>query len=140
MSRNAPRGKRQWVRPIPEDCKTQNVDWKAFLNDRLNRPFDAHKFINWRFCWEFSGGNVTENMVHQIGWIIGALDLGLPTAAYMSVGLAFSLSFRLSISSSIILKLLPTRIAPYPTIHYASSMLERRVNPTRKVKIFSRCD
>ncbi|MFN8002632.1 MAG: hypothetical protein U0X75_16625 [Acidobacteriota bacterium] len=34
---------------------------------RPNRPFDAHKFINWRLYWEFSGGNVTENMVHQIG-------------------------------------------------------------------------
>jgi len=86
MSRNTPRGKAQWVRPIPEDCNAQNVDWKAFLNGRPNRPFDAYKFINWRLYWEFSGGNVTENMVHQIGWIIGALDLGIPTAAYMSGG------------------------------------------------------
>lgn len=86
MSRNTPRGKGQWVRPIPEDCNAQNVDWKAFLSGRPNRPFDAHKFINWRLYWEFSGGNVTENMVHQIGWIIGALDLGTPTAAYMSGG------------------------------------------------------
>ncbi|MGH9852205.1 MAG: Gfo/Idh/MocA family protein, partial [Blastocatellia bacterium] len=86
MSRNTPRGKGQWVRPIPEDCNAQNVDWKAFLNGRSNRPFDGHKFINWRLYWEFSGGNVTENMVHQIGWIIGALDLGLPSAAYMSGG------------------------------------------------------
>jgi len=86
MSRNTPRGKGQWVRPVPEDCNAQNVDWKAFLNGRPNRPFDAHKFINWRLYWEFSGGNVTENMVHQIGWIIGALDLGLPSAAYMSGG------------------------------------------------------
>jgi predicted dehydrogenase len=86
MSRNTPRGKGQWVRPIPEDCNAQNVDWKAFLNGRPDRPFDAHKFINWRLYWEFSGGNITENMVHQIGWIIGVLDLGLPTAAYMSGG------------------------------------------------------
>jgi predicted dehydrogenase len=86
MSRNTPRGKGQWVRPIPEDCNAQNVDWKAFLNGRPNRPFDAQKFINWRLYWEFSGGNVTENMVHQIGWIIGVLDLGLPTAAYMTGG------------------------------------------------------
>ncbi len=86
MSRNTPRGKGQWVRPIPADCNPQNVDWKAFLNGRPNRPFDAHKFINWRLYWEFSGGNVTENMVHQIGWIIGVLDLPAPTAAYMSGG------------------------------------------------------
>ncbi len=86
MSRNTPRGRGQWVRPIPEDCKAENVDWKAFLNGRPNRPFDPNKFINWRLYWEFSGGNVTENMVHQIGWVIGALDLGVPTAAYMSGG------------------------------------------------------
>jgi predicted dehydrogenase len=86
MSRNTPRGKGQWMRPIPDDCNAQNVDWKAFLNGRPARPFDAHKFINWRLYWEFSGGNVTENMVHQIGWIIGALDLPLPTGAYMSGG------------------------------------------------------
>jgi predicted dehydrogenase len=86
MSRNTPRGRGQWVRSVPEDCTPQNVDWKAFLNGRPARAFDAHKFINWRLYWEFSGGNVTENMVHQIGWIIGALDLGLPTAAYMSGG------------------------------------------------------
>lgn len=86
MSRNTPHGKGQWVRPIPADCNAQNVDWKAFLNGRPNRPFDAHKFINWRLYWEFSGGNITENMVHQIGLIIGALDLGVPTAAYMSGG------------------------------------------------------
>jgi predicted dehydrogenase len=86
MSRNSKHGVGQWVRPIPADCNTANVDWKAFLNGRPNREFDAHKFINWRLYWEFSGGNVTENMVHQIGWIIGVLDLGVPTAAYMSGG------------------------------------------------------
>jgi len=86
MSRNTPHGKGQWVRPIPADCNAQNVNWKAFLNGRPDRGFDPNKFINWRLFWEFSGGNVTENMVHQIAWIISALNLDLPTAAYMSGG------------------------------------------------------
>lgn len=86
MSRNSKRGVGQWVRPIPADCNANNVKWDAFLNGRAKRPFDAQKFINWRLYWEFSGGNVTENMVHQIGWLIGVLDLGVPTAAYMSGG------------------------------------------------------
>jgi predicted dehydrogenase len=86
MSRNTPHGKGQWVRPIPADCNTQNVNWKAFLNGRSDRAFDPNKFINWRLFWEFSGGNVTENMVHQIAWIISALNLDLPTNAYMSGG------------------------------------------------------
>ena len=86
MSRNTPHGKGQWVRPVPSDCTAQNVNWKAFLNGRPERSFDPYKFINWRLFWEFSGGNVTENMVHQVAWIMSALDLPLPTSAYMSGG------------------------------------------------------
>src|SRR5438445_1910884 len=87
MSRNTPHGKGQWVRPIPADCTAQNVNWPAFLNGRPDRPFDAFKLINWRLFWEFAGGNCAENMVHQIAWIMSALDLPLPTAAYMSGGI-----------------------------------------------------
>ena len=86
MSRNTPHGKGQWVREVPSDCTAQNVNWEAFLNGRPDRKFDPYKFINWRLFWEFSGGNVTENMVHQIAWIMSALDLPLPVAAYMSGG------------------------------------------------------
>src|ERR1700739_2112558 len=86
MSRNTQHGKGQWVRPVPSDCTAQNVDWSAFLNGRPDRPFDPYKLINWRLFWEFSGGNCAENMVHQIAWIMGALDLPEPSAAYMSGG------------------------------------------------------
>src|ERR1022692_3634811 len=86
MSRNTPHGKGQWVRAVPSDCTAQNVNWSAFLNGRPDRPFDPYRLINWRLFWEFSGGNVAENMVHQIAWIMGALDLPLPSAAYMSGG------------------------------------------------------
>jgi len=86
MSRNTPHGKGQWVRPVPSDCTAQNVNWSAFLNGRADRPFDPYKLINWRLFWEFAGGNCAENMVHQIAWIMSALDLPLPSAAYMSGG------------------------------------------------------
>lgn len=86
MSRNTPRGKGQWVRPVPADCTADTVNWDLFLNGRPSRPFDAFRFINWRLYWEFSGGNVTENAVHQFSWVMKLLDLGIPTAAYMSGG------------------------------------------------------
>ncbi|MBZ5681912.1 MAG: Gfo/Idh/MocA family oxidoreductase [Acidobacteriia bacterium] len=86
MSRNTPHGKGQWARAVPSDCTAQNVNWSAFLNGRPDRPFDPFRLINWRLFWEFSGGNATENMVHQIAWIMTALDLPLPSAAYMSGG------------------------------------------------------
>lgn len=87
MSRNSPHGQGQWVRPVPSDCTANNVNWRAFLNGRPDRTFDAFRFINWRLFWEFSGGNVTENAVHQIAWIMTALNLDLPSAAYMAGGI-----------------------------------------------------
>ena len=86
MSRNTRHGHGQWVRPIPSDCIPDNLNWDAFLNGRSTQPFDANKFINWRLFWQFSGGNITENMIHQISWIMSALDLKIPTAAVMSGG------------------------------------------------------
>jgi predicted dehydrogenase len=87
MSRNTPHGKGQWVRPSPADCNALNVNWSAFLNGRPDRPFDANRLINWRLFWEFSGGNVAENMVHQIAWIMSVLELPEPSSAYMSGGI-----------------------------------------------------
>lgn len=86
MSRNTPRGHGQWVRAVPSDCTVDRVQWDAFLNGRPSRPFDPFVFINWRLFWEFSGGNVTENMVHQMSFIMGLLDLPLAAAATMSGG------------------------------------------------------
>jgi predicted dehydrogenase len=86
MSRNTPHGKGQWVREVPSDCTADKVNWSAFLNGRPDRTFDPFKLINWRLFWEFSGGNCAENMVHQIAWIMTALDLPEPSAAYMSGG------------------------------------------------------
>jgi predicted dehydrogenase len=87
LSRNTPHGHGQWVRAVPFDCTAENVDWSAFLNGRPDRTFDPYRLINWRLFWEFSGGNCTENLVHQIAWIMTALDLPLPSAAYMSGGI-----------------------------------------------------
>jgi predicted dehydrogenase len=86
MGRNTPHGQGQWVRQPAADCTAQNVGWTAFLNGRPDKGFDAYRFMNWRLFWMFSGGNVTENMIHQMAWIMGLLDLPLPTAAYMSGG------------------------------------------------------
>ena len=87
MSRNTPHGQGQWVRQPAADCTAANVNWQAFLNGRPDKGFDAYRFMNWRLYWMFSGGNVTENMIHQIAWIMSALDLPLPTAANMSGGI-----------------------------------------------------
>ncbi len=79
--RNAPYG--GWLREIPPDCDAQHVEWKAFEGEAAPHPFDPQRYLNWRFFWDYSGGNVFENMVHQVGFWYKALGLNIPQAATM---------------------------------------------------------
>lgn len=88
MYRNSPYG--GWKRPIPDDCNPQNVDWKAFEGEAAFHPFDPNRFINWRFYWDYSGGNMFENMVHQVGFWFKAMDLQIPERVTMSGANYFS--------------------------------------------------
>ena len=40
--------------------------------------------MNWRFYWDYSGGNVFENMVHQVGFWYKVLDLKIPRRVTMT--------------------------------------------------------
>jgi predicted dehydrogenase len=75
-----------WLRAIPVDCDRRHLDWCAFEGDAKAHPFDPERFINWRFFWDYSGGNVFENMVHAVGFWYGALDLGIPESVTMTGG------------------------------------------------------
>ena len=82
--RNAPYG--GWMRDIPSDCDTNHVDWNAFQGEATPCPFDPQRYVNWRFFWDYSGGNVFENMVHQVGYWHTALKLAIPQAVTMTGG------------------------------------------------------
>ncbi|HKT13573.1 MAG TPA: Gfo/Idh/MocA family oxidoreductase [Terriglobia bacterium] len=80
--RNAPYG--GWKREIPDDCDTAHVDWKAFEGEAEPRPFDPNRYMNWRFYWDYSGGNVYENFVHQVGFWHKVLGLDIPPSVTMA--------------------------------------------------------
>jgi len=80
--RNAPYG--GWMRKIPPDCDAQHLDWKAFEGEADHYAFDPERYINWRFYWDYSGGNVFENMVHQVGFWYKALNLKIPARVMMT--------------------------------------------------------
>lgn len=82
--RNAPYG--GWLRQIPPDCDTQHIDWSLFEAEANAHPFDPQRYMNWRFYWDYSGGNVFENAVHQIGFWTAALNLDVPTSVSMTGG------------------------------------------------------
>jgi predicted dehydrogenase len=74
------------MRPLPADCDPQHVDWKAFQGEAKPHEFSADRVINWRFYWDYSGGNVFENMVHQVGFWYKVLDLQIPRSVTMGGG------------------------------------------------------
>lgn len=86
MYRNTPHGKPQWSRPVYPDMTTENVLWKQFLGDAPDVPFDPNRYANWRFFWDYSGGNVYENMCHQISFWYKAMKLEIPKAVTMTGG------------------------------------------------------
>jgi predicted dehydrogenase len=87
MYRNTPHGKPQWARPIYPDMNPENVIWKSFLGDAPKRDFDANRYANWRFFWDYSGGNVYENMCHQLSFWYKVLGLQIPKSVTMVGGL-----------------------------------------------------
>ena len=87
MYRNTPHGKPQWTRPVFTDMTPQNILWDSFLGDAPKTPFDANRYINWRFFWDYSGGNFHENMCHQLAFWYKVLGLGIPTAVTTTGGI-----------------------------------------------------
>jgi predicted dehydrogenase len=80
--RNAPYG--GWLRDVPADCDARHVDWAAFQGEAKSRDFNGDRVVNWRFYWDYSGGNVFENMVHQVGFWYKVLGLKVPRQATMT--------------------------------------------------------
>ena len=60
------------------------MDWKAFLGDAPDQPFDEYRFRNWRWFWDFGGGVFTDLGVHWIDVAHWLLDLDHPLQATAS--------------------------------------------------------
>jgi len=87
MYRNTPHGKPQWTRPIRPDMNPENIVWSKFLGEAPKVPFDANRYENWRFFWDYSGGNVYENMCHQVAFWYKVMGLSIPQSVTMTGGL-----------------------------------------------------
>jgi predicted dehydrogenase len=88
MHRNTPGNKPLWSRTaqLTPDVNAQNIAWDEFSGEAPKRPFDAHRFIHWRYFWETSGGNVFEGMSQQLSFWYKALGLQIPQTASMKGG------------------------------------------------------
>jgi predicted dehydrogenase len=87
MYRNTKHDHPQWARPVTPKMTPENIIWKSFLGETPQRDFDANRYLNWRFFWDYSGGNVYENMCHQLAFWYKAMNLRIPQAVTMTGGL-----------------------------------------------------
>lgn len=76
-----------WNRNTPRWQKSKQgvdpntVDWKRFLGNAPDQPFDEYKMRQWRWFWDFGGGIFTDLMVHWIDVAHWILDLDHPEVA-----------------------------------------------------------
>jgi predicted dehydrogenase len=82
-NRNAARGTAKY------NIDPSTVDWKAWLGPAREQPFDAYRFREWRWFWDFGGGVFDDLMVHYVDIAHWYLDVVHPTTA-VSIGDKFS--------------------------------------------------
>lgn len=65
----------RWRRPeLVAGLKESDVDWKRFLINRPNVPWDPRKYVEYRLFWPYSSGIPGQWMCHQIDtvhWFTG---------------------------------------------------------------------
>jgi predicted dehydrogenase len=65
----------RWRRPdVVPLLKEEETDWKRYLIDQPEQPFDARKYLEFRLFWPFSSGIPDQWLVHQIDtvhWFTG---------------------------------------------------------------------
>jgi predicted dehydrogenase len=69
------------VRRGPQNVNRDQLDWRRFLGNAPEQPFDDYRFRNWRWFWDFGNGILTDLMVHWIDVAHWFLDLDHPLRA-----------------------------------------------------------
>lgn len=75
-----------WVYPIPPDASPQTIDWKTFLGDAPERPFDAKRFFRWRAYRDYGEGLPGDLFVHLLTGIYTVTGLEAPPQRAFSTG------------------------------------------------------
>ena len=61
-ARHSPGG--AWQYPIPTDASPETVDWKTYISNSTERPFDPMRFFRWRNYRDYGTGMSGDLFVH----------------------------------------------------------------------------
>jgi predicted dehydrogenase len=86
-ARNTPGG--AWQYNLPEDANESNVDWKRFLKDKPQMPYDPKRFFRWRCFKDYGtgvGGDLFVHLLSSLHYIISSMG---PTRIMSTGGLRY---------------------------------------------------
>lgn len=73
-------------KPLDNSRLPDEVDWKAFLGPAPWREFQPMRVRHWRYFWDYSGGNCTDQGTHLMDVVQWFMGTGAPRAATCSGG------------------------------------------------------
>ena len=86
-ARNTPGG--AWQYDLPADASEKNVDWKKFLKDKPQLPYDPKRFFRWRCFRDYGTGVCGDLFVHLLSSLHYIISSNGPTKIMSTGGLRY---------------------------------------------------
>ena len=61
--------------------ETSKLEWKRFLGSAPDQPYEQHRFLQWRWFWDFGGGHLTDLHSHWCDVIHWYMQASRPESA-----------------------------------------------------------
>lgn len=84
-NRNSDNG--AWQYDIHEKASPQTINWKQFLGNAPETPFNTEHFFRWRKWWAYGSGLSGDLMTHDYDRINCVLKMGIPQSVTASGGI-----------------------------------------------------
>ncbi len=76
-----------WQYDIHPEANPNTVNWRAFLGNAPDRPFDPEHLFRWRKYWAYGTGLAGDLMTHDYDRVNCLLHMGIPAAVTASGGI-----------------------------------------------------
>jgi predicted dehydrogenase len=76
-----------WQYEIHKDASPSTIDWKAFLGNAPDEPFNKEHFFRWRKWWAYGSGLSGDLLTHDYDRLNCVLKMGIPSSVVTSGGI-----------------------------------------------------